>query len=208
MAAPCDTPSRILDAAERLFADRGIAATSLREITREAGVNLAAVNYHFGSKDGLIRELVRRRFSAVNEARLEALARLEAEYSPAPIPIEKLVRAFLEPAMRHFGEEDSAFPRFVGRLHLDPYPGMLQELRGAFLPVLERFLGPLQRVLPEVPRPVLFLRTFLMMGSLIHLLSNLRKHAEIFPACADALRDPDRILDELVGFAAAGLRHD
>ena len=74
-----DTKDRILDAAERLFADKGYSATSLRDITQEAEVNLAAVNYHFGSKEALLTALLERRLDPVNRKRLELLDAAEAE---------------------------------------------------------------------------------------------------------------------------------
>ena len=64
-----DTKQRILDVAERLFATRGFHATSLRAITRAAEVNLAAVNYHFGSKDALLEAVMLRRLGPLNEIR-------------------------------------------------------------------------------------------------------------------------------------------
>ena len=68
MATAGNTKDRILDVAETLFADNGFAATSLRDITREAGVNIAAVNYHFGSKDGLLGAVLERRIAHGEQA--------------------------------------------------------------------------------------------------------------------------------------------
>jgi len=91
------TRQRILDTAERLFADEGFHATTLRRITREAGVNLAAVNYHHGSKDALILAVFQRRLDELNSDRL---ARLEAVLSQRDPPwLEDVLEAFIYPAL-------------------------------------------------------------------------------------------------------------
>src|SRR5438874_13218778 len=77
MRTPCDTRSRILDVAEELFGEQGLDRVSIRDITRTARVNLAAINYHFGSKEELIAAVFERRVVPVNEARLAALDRVE-----------------------------------------------------------------------------------------------------------------------------------
>ena len=92
-----DTKERILDTAERLFADHGFPATSLRDITQEAGVNLAAVNYHFGGKEGLLIEVLERKIAPVNRSRLAQLETLETAAGSDPVPTEHLVRAFVTP---------------------------------------------------------------------------------------------------------------
>src|SRR5256885_13500706 len=82
---PHETRTRILDAAEELFMQHGFEATSMRLLTGKAGVNLAAVNYHFGSKDALIEALFRRRLDPMNAARTAELEELEAtERPPSP----------------------------------------------------------------------------------------------------------------------------
>jgi AcrR family transcriptional regulator len=92
-----ETPDRILDAAERLFAHQGVAATSLRSITSAAGVNAAAIHYHFGSKEELVRAIFERRIAPLTRARLERLERLEARHPEGPVPLEPLVEAFVAP---------------------------------------------------------------------------------------------------------------
>jgi AcrR family transcriptional regulator len=99
MAGP-ETKTRILEAAERLFAERGLASLSLRAVTGAAGVNLAAVNYHFGSKEGLVRALVRRMFAGVDAERLSRLDALEAA-GDAP-SVEHLLTAFATPIFTLF----------------------------------------------------------------------------------------------------------
>src|SRR5260370_25101598 len=82
-----ETRTRILDAAEELFMLHGFEGTSMRLLTSRAGVNLAAVNYHFGSKDALIEALFRRKLDPMNTARIAELDRLESEAkgrAPAP----------------------------------------------------------------------------------------------------------------------------
>ena len=77
-----DTRDRLLDTAERLFAERGVDATSLRHITTEAEANLASVNYHFGSKEALFRQIFARRIGPINEERLRLLDACEANNPP------------------------------------------------------------------------------------------------------------------------------
>src|SRR5512143_3976610 len=95
-----ETKDRILDAAERLFAEHGFDATSLRMITAAAGVNLAAVNYHFRSKDSLIEAVFGRRIGPVNKERLEMLTAAEKAAGSDPLSLEAVVRAFVEPVVR------------------------------------------------------------------------------------------------------------
>ena len=110
------TRESLLDAAERLFAEAGIAASSVRAITREAGVNLAAVSYHFGSKDGLVREVLRRRLTPLQDERLRRLEALERRHAPDPPPVDAILRAFLHPVARYLGDPGArAFSRLLLR---------------------------------------------------------------------------------------------
>src|ERR687884_1611729 len=93
-----ETRTRILDAAEALFMQHGFEGTSMRLLTGKAEVNLAAVNYHFGSKDALIEALFRRRLDPMNAARVAALEQLEAESRPADP--ERIIRAFVGESLR------------------------------------------------------------------------------------------------------------
>src|SRR5512143_118352 len=95
-----ETKDRILDAAERLFAEHGFDATSLRMITAEAGVNLAAVNYHFRSKDALIEAVFSRCIRPLNRERLRLLAAVEEASGGAPPRLEDVIRAFVTPVIR------------------------------------------------------------------------------------------------------------
>ena len=90
------TKDRILSAAEELFAQHGFAGTSLRQVTSQADVNIAAVNYHFGSKENLVNEVFRRR---MDEMTADRMARLEAARRDHPDDLEALLAAFVEPAL-------------------------------------------------------------------------------------------------------------
>src|SRR6478735_10998937 len=92
------TKGRILDAAEALFLEHGFEATSLRAITASAGVNLAAVNYHFGSKEELFQAVLTRRLDPMNQERVDLLTRLEREAAPGPLPCDRILSAMFVPA--------------------------------------------------------------------------------------------------------------
>src|SRR3982075_3031318 len=96
-----ETRTRILDAAEELFMLHGFEGTSMRVLTATAGVNLAAVNYHFGSKDALIEALFRRRLDPMNAARVSELDRLETETKGRLLAPEEIIRAFVGQSLRH-----------------------------------------------------------------------------------------------------------
>jgi AcrR family transcriptional regulator len=95
-----ETKARILDAAETLFMEHGYEATSLRAITAAADVNLAAVNYHFGSKEELFQSVLTRRLDPMNQRRLELLTRFESEAAPKPLPCDRILSALLIPALK------------------------------------------------------------------------------------------------------------
>src|SRR5882724_1371308 len=94
------TKARILDAAEALFMEHGFEATSLRQITATAGVNLAAVNYHFGSKEELFQAVLTRRLDPMNQERIALLTRFEREAAPHALSCERILAAMFIPALR------------------------------------------------------------------------------------------------------------
>lgn len=154
MANAADTPQRLLDAAEELFASRGFRAVSLRELTSAAEANLASVNYHFGSKEQLLAAVFARRLGPLNEARLHALNAAEARHAPAAVPVAEIVTAFLRPlfdASEGGVVRPSLLMRLMTRLaEEDPerWSGLLGKL---FAPTIIRFDTALARALPELP---------------------------------------------------------
>src|SRR5690349_16768570 len=153
-ATSAGTKTRILDAAELLFMEHGFEATSLRALTSAAGVNLAAVNYHFGSKEELFEAVLTRRLDPMNQARVELLSRFEAEAAPAPVDSERILAALLTPALalardRARGGKD--FLRLLGRAYADPAPFIRRFLSEQYRPMIVRFKAAFARALPHLP---------------------------------------------------------
>lgn len=146
-----DTKDKILDAAEGLFADQGFAATSLRQITAEAKVNLAAVNYHFKSKEALLSAVIERTLAPINRRRMELLDEVEANSNGRRPGLESVVRAFVRPAFEARSanaESMRHFPRLMARVMAEPgdwaAPVMLPALHAItnrFMPIFQKAMG-------------------------------------------------------------------
>jgi AcrR family transcriptional regulator len=202
-----DTKMRIMDVAEGLFAEKGYATTSLRDITGEAGTNLASVNYHFQSKEGLLSALVERHVGPVNRDRLESLDAIEADADGAPPGLESLVRAFLTPALtrwRERGTDGSRFMRLAGRLHAETDEHLRRIFLSQFEEVARRFGRAFRRALPQLDEREVQLRTHFLVGAMAHTLL----WSENMPGPPFGRRrsvPPDEILETLVRFAVGGL---
>jgi len=135
------TTERILDAAELLFARHGVDATSLRSITSEAGVNAAAIHYHFGSKEGLLEAVVSRRIAPLNQERLKQLDHLEATSRGGAIPLERLIEAFLGPvmAMARLGGRARGLGSVLASQRIEEAKAVRESVSEQMLAVKERF---------------------------------------------------------------------
>ncbi|MFN6147405.1 MAG: TetR/AcrR family transcriptional regulator [Planctomycetota bacterium] len=201
------TQTTILDAAEALFAETGFAATSLRELTAKAGANLAAVSYHFGSKEGLAIAVLKRRMDPINA---ERRARLDA--LPAHPSVEAIVRAFVEPLLRPGVVHDAApvqpgsgFCRLVGRLMVEQPPFLRDFLAAQFRDLGWRFCGALRQALPGHDAATLWWRLHFLVGAIAHTLQNAATLRHLTDGlCGDD--DVDAVVEQLVQFAAAGMQ--
>src|SRR3954467_9236629 len=110
---PLATKGRILDAAEALFLEHGFEATSLRAITAAAEVNLAAVNYHFGSKEELFQAVLTRRLDPMNQERVDLLSRYEQRAAPQALSCEKILTAMFIPALKLARDRDRGGKNFL-----------------------------------------------------------------------------------------------
>lgn len=208
-----DTKSRILDAAEELFMEHGFEATSLRLITTAASVNLAAANYHFGSKEELFQAVFTRRLDPMNLARLQLLSSYEAaaEANPktAPLTCEKIISAMFIPALtlaRDHARGGKNFLKLLGRAYADPAPFIREFLSNQYADMLSRFRQAFGRALPHIPREELSWRLHFVMGSLSFTLAGtdvLKMIAQYQPS--DTSND-ELLLKRLAPFLAAGLR--
>lgn len=164
-----DTRERILDAAERLFMESGYEGTSMRMITGEAEVNLAAVNYHFGSKEALLREVFRRRLNWLNRERLLALDALEAQAHGEPLKPSSILEAFFGTLLKMGATESlggMTFLRLLGRTLTEPADFIRTFFAGEYAEVTERYKRALFRALPEVPPEEIIWRFHLMLGAM------------------------------------------
>ena len=200
------TKDRLLDAAEELFSDRGIDATSLRAVTSAAGANLASVNYHFESKDGLVRSVFLRRLEPLNNERLELLDALEVAAAGSPIELEAILDAWVMPALR-MGQspEGKRFKRLLGRIYSEPGDSLQTLLRELFGEILQRFSAAIGRTLPELSAEELMWRVHFMLGAMIHTVAD----QPSIRAFSGGLCDPsdiEGVRRRLIDFVSAGLR--
>ena len=161
-----DISQRLLDAAEALFAEQGFAETSLRAITTQAKANLAAVHYHFGSKDELLRAVFARRLKALNAERLARLMALET--GGGLVTVEAVLAAFIEPSLRlrRAGVQGERFTRLLGLAQVEASKALRDFLRDQYTPVVERFQRTLSRLLPELPPEEIHWRLCFTVGAL------------------------------------------
>jgi len=203
-----DTKTRLLDAAEQLFAGNSFHNTSMRAITGEANANLAAANYHFGSKEALLQAVFERRLLPLNQLRRERLQRVleSAEQAGAAPVVSDLVRAFIEPTLA-FRDRDSgtrAFISLVGRAMVETD----STVRDCFIHLVEplfRFLfSSLQRALPAMPPPVLYTRLQFAMGAMAHTMCA-QDRAPLPAGLPTAEIETGDLAEPLIDFIRAGL---
>jgi len=203
-----ETCTRILDAAEELFMLHGFEGTSMRHLTSRAEVNLAAVNYHFGSKDALIEAVFRRRLDPMNAERIAALDALEKEAGSRPLDPETIIRAFVGPSLRLIEDAKGGgrnFIRLLGRTYTEPTKTVRALIGQMYAPAMQRYKGALERALPQMPGDELIWRMHFMFGTLAYTLAA-TDTVQLIAGCKPEDRYDARLLEErLTAFLAAGL---
>lgn len=207
-----DTRERILDAAERLFMAHGYEGTSMRQITGEAGVNLAAVNYHFGSKESLMQEVFRRRLDWLNEERMRVLDAYEKDAGGNALKPSQIVDGFFGTLLRLADDEQHGgmtFLRLLGRTLTEPSEFIRTFLAHEYKPVMDRYKEALFRALPEVPKAEIVWRFHFMLGATSYAIAGtdaLRLVTDWQIEEEDSTDRLDRLVPRLMSFLLGGLR--
>jgi AcrR family transcriptional regulator len=197
---------RLVEAAEKLFAENGFEAVSVRDITKEAGANVAAVNYHFGSRDGLVVAVMSRYLTPVNQERLVRLDR--AEKNTSEQAIEEILAAFVKPLVDQVGRSELSeklYCKLAGRIYGEQAIALPTEIEYQTRNVIERFTRALQKLLPGFTGEELIWRLHFIAGGLIHLMT----HTDFLYRVAGSLCGTppmDLTITRFIQFSAAGLR--
>jgi len=199
-----NTKDRILGAAEELFAVHGFSGTSLRQVTSRADVNIAAVNYHFGSKENLVNEVFRRRMDDMSEKRLKLLAEARQKHAG---DLEAVLRAFIEPPLmltldRQYG--GAAFVRVLARAFAEKNDGLRKFLSDNYGHVLREFSKALAECVPALAKEDLYWRLDFVAGALTYAMADFGLIKR--PVGVTEKQHCEKAAQQLVRFAAAGLR--
>jgi len=202
-----DTKSRLLAVAERLFAEQGFDGVSVRQLTAAAGVNLAAVNYHFGSKEGLLAAIFERRCRPVNEERLRRLGDC-AERANRPPMLEQIIAAFIGPALASSADPGggrAAFTRLRATLSVEHNETARALIARYFDATSQRFVAALARAVPHLSRAELYWRFHFFLGAIYYSMINPSRIAHLSDGIC-AASDVEAVLTQMVPFIAAGFR--
>ncbi len=197
------TKDRILGAAEELFAQYGFGGTSLRQVTSRADVNIAAVNYHFGSKENLINEVFRRRMDEMSSQRL---AMLEQARSAHPGELRPVLAAFIEPALALARDRQGgvAFIRVIARAYAEKNDGLRKFLSDQYGHVLREFARAIADCVPHLDKEQLYWRLDFLAGALTYAMSDFGLIKR--PPGTTEVAHRKRAAEELIRFAAAGIQ--
>ncbi len=202
-----DTKTRILDASEQLFAGRGVSGTSIRAITAKAKVNLAAIHYHFGSKESVLESVLSRRLIPLNAERLTLLEEYERRSKNKVVALPKIIEALVGPALRVSRDPKKGgglFMKLLGRLVLEPDEKIQSLLTNQFRTVLERFMPALKKALPGLEPADFYWRLHFLVGAMAHTMAD----SERIQTVSGGICNPDHTEDtikRLVSFIVAGM---
>lgn len=203
-----DTKIKILDAAEYLFATHGVSGTSIRKITGRAKVNLAAIHYHFGSKESVLELVLSRRLIPLNAERLTLLEEYERQSRKGVVALPKIVEALVGPALRLSRNPEKGgalFMRLLGRLVLEPNDNIQSLLTRQFETVLKKFMPALQRSLPKLEPVDFFWRLHFLVGAMAHTMADSERIRRVSNGVCDP-DDTEGTINRLVVFLTAGLK--
>jgi len=195
------TKQRILDSAEALFARHGFTGASLRQVTAAAKVNLAAVNYHFGSKENLVNEVFRRRLDTLNSDRQQALADVLADPAHS---VEDLLGAFVRPALAMAQDDHGGgFVRVLARAYAEHNEQLRRFLHDNYSPTLKQFAAAFAKLLPHLDKQELYWRLDIVSGALTYAMADF---GLIKRRGATPQQHRELAATHLIKFAASGLR--
>lgn len=199
---------KLLEAAEELFADKGFEAVSVRDITQLAKTNVASVNYHFGSRDGLLSLVMMRYMLPVNEERLARLEALERKWSGKAAPLEEIIDALVRPLVGQVKKSELGerlFYQLIGRIFMQQADGLPASVEEQLRRVMDRFIRAFSKALPTVDSEDLIWRMHFMVGGMIHLLTH-QDMLHRFTRGASGVPTMEVTLSRFVRYSAAGLR--
>ena len=204
-----DTKQRIMDAAVRIFSRKGFSNTTMRQITTEAAVNLAAVNYHFGTKENLIEEILKSHVVPLNRERKDRLDAVQktADKEDRKPRVEEIMRAFIEPVVANrgkYGMDNMEFVHLVAGLHAEQQNHLREMFINLMIPTFTIFFDTLCEVLSHVPKHVIFNRMMFAIGSMIRALF-MKVHPLPLPDGIETHSDRDALIDILINFVTAGM---
>ena len=207
-----ETVKKILECAERLFATKGYDAASIRDITNEAGVNLASVHYHFGSKEKLLEELLKKKLDWLNQERLNALLRLERKADGAPLRPSSILDAFFGTLLKMIDDKKNGgemFLKLLGRSSLEPSNLIWSVATNQHTDVIKRFKVALCKSLPGVPENEILWRFHFMLGATTFAISGnglpaLFTNTDI--KMENSTTSQKLLMDRLMAFLLGGLR--
>lgn len=203
---PQGVRQRILDSAEMLFADRGYAATPLRDVAQIASVPVSLITHHFGTKEELFREVISRRIHDHVGSMREQLAQLQRDAAGAPIGIEPFIRAYIGPMITRSVEGGPGwknYARLLGRaMNSRQYEEFLRPMIEVYDPVNGDFTKELQRIYPKADERRLYWAMYFVQSTILHVLVEAGMvDRQSGGVCRSS--ELEAILDEMVPFFAA-----
>lgn len=198
-----DTKKALLEAACALFAEKGFEQVSVREITGLAGANVAAVKYHFGSRDGLMDAVVERMAGPVNAERLRRLDELEQN---GKVEVRDLVQAFFEPLflqIRSSALSEKLFVKLMGRMVGDRPYQFSDEVMEQFRAVAARYIPAFMKAQPGLSEEEVFWRIHFCFG----VVSNALTHRDLLVEISEGRVGEDDLevtMRRVMNFCEAG----
>jgi AcrR family transcriptional regulator len=202
------TRNRIILAAERLFAEKGVQNATLKMVTQEAGVNLAAVNYHFGSKEELAFAVFDDLADRISRRRLALLAERKLALGGKPLSVEEIVFFFMEPYVLHEGGRDGALLiNMILHQRVSPTKTVDRIIAKYFDKVAFRFVDAFAEAIPHLDGKVLFWRYYFMVSSILFAASERGQGGRLL-ALSGGRADPNdagELVHQLTLFLAGGM---
>ncbi len=201
------SPDRILDAAEQLFSRRGFFGASLRDIARDAGVQMSLVNYHFGPKEDLFRAVVRRRADEHAEAIAASLQRLLDARGAHPVTIEELIRALLTPIVDRYSNGGDGWRNYIQLLsrtsHQHQDANFIAPFVEAYQPIMDHYTEQFLKLFPRADKADVLWSIIFLEAALANMLLQSTLARRVSQGAFDA-SDLTPVLERMVRFFAAG----